>query len=166
MLSKVDAAQIAMRAGGVAVIANGAMPGTLDGIFAGRQVGTAFVSSSRMHGKRRWIAYADNVRGRVIVNGGARDAILGRKGSLLAAGVVRVEGDFDSLDVVSIAGPEGREFARGIANCASEEAAVQINARSTNRPESSHNRSVLVRRDNIVILGDVPGFTACRSNAE
>jgi len=166
MLSKVDAAQIAMRAGGVAVIANGAMPGTLDRIFAGMGVGTTFVSSSRMRGKRRWIAYAANVRGRVIVNGGARDAILGRKGSLLAAGVVRVEGDFDSLDVVSIAGPEGREFARGIANCASEEAAVQINARSTNRPESSHNRSVLVTRDNIVILGDVSGFTGCRPNAE
>ena len=168
MLSKVDAAQIAMRAGGVAVIANGAMPGTLDRIFAGRQVGTTFVSSSRMHGKRRWIAYAANVRGRVIVNAGARDAILGRKGSLLAAGVVRVEGDFDSLDVVSIAGPEGREFARGIANCASEEAAVQIDGsgRSTNRPEGSHHRGVLVTRDNIVILGDVPGFTGCRPNGE
>jgi glutamate 5-kinase len=121
-----------------------------------------------MDGKRRWITYAANVRGRVIVNAGARDAILGRKGSLLAAGVVRVEGDFDSLDVVSIAGPEGREFARGIANCASEEAAVQIDGsgRSANRPEGSHHRGVLVTRDNIVILADVPGFTGCRPNGE
>jgi glutamate 5-kinase len=168
MLSKLDAAQIAMRAGGVVVIANGTTPDTLDRIFAGADVGTTFVSSSRMHGKRRWIAYAANVRGRVIVNAGARDAILGRKGSLLAAGVVRVEGDFDLLDVVSIAGPEGREFARGIANCASEEAAVQINGngRSTNRSESSNNKGVLVTRDNIVILGDVPGFAGCRPNGE
>src|SRR6266404_3280635 len=127
MLSKVDASQIAMRAGGVAVIANGAKPDTLDRIFAGAGVGTTFVSSSRMRGKRRWIAYAANVRGRVIVNAGARDAILDGKGSLLASGVIRVERDFSSLDVVSIAGPEGREFARGIANCASGEAAVQIN---------------------------------------
>ena len=168
MLSKVDAAQIAMRAGGVAVIANGTTPDTLDRIFAGVGVGTTFVSSSRMRGKRRWIAYAANVRGRIVVNAGARAAILDGKGSLLASGVIRVERDFSSLDVVSIAGPEGREFARGIANCASEEAAVQINGkgRSTNRPESSHHRGVLVTRDNIVILGDVPGFTGCRPNGE
>ena len=159
MLSKVDAAQIATRSGGVAVIANGTTPDTLDRIFAGVGVGTTFVSSSRMRGKRRWIAYAANVRGRVVVNAGAREAILGGKGSLLASGVIRVERDFSSLDVVSIAGPEGREFARGIANCASEEAAVQINSsgRSTNRPESPHKRGVLVTRDNIVILGDLPG---------
>ncbi len=159
MLSKIDAAQIAMRAGGVAVIANGTTPDTLDLIFAGVGVGTTFVSSSRMRGKRRWIAYAANVRGRVVVNAGAREAILDGKGSLLASGVIRVERDFSSLDVVSIAGPEGREFARGIANCASEEAAVQINGsgRSTNRPESSHNGGVLVTRDNIVILGELSG---------
>jgi len=161
MLSKLGAVQIAMRAGGVAVIANGTTSNTLDRIFAGLGVGTTFVSSSRMRGKRRWIAYAANVRGRVVVNAGAREAILDGKGSLLASGVIRVERDFGSLDVVSIAGPEGREFARGIANCASGEAAVQIgrSGQSTNRPESSHNRGVLVTRDNIVILGDVPGFT-------
>ena len=161
MLSKVDASQIAMRAGGVAVIANGTTPDTLDRIFAGEGVGTTFVSSSRMRGKRRWIAYAANVRGRVVVNAGARDAILDGKGSLLASGVIRVEHAFGSLDVVSIAGPEGREFARGIANCASEEAAVQTNGngQSTNQPESSHHRGVLVTRDNIVILGDGAGFT-------
>jgi glutamate 5-kinase len=161
MLSKVDAAQIAMRAGGVAVIANGTTPETLDRIFAGVGVGTTFISSSRMRGRRRWIAYAANVRGRVFVNAGARAAIMDGKGSLLTSGVIRVEGDFSSLDVVSIAGPEGREIARGIANCAGREAAVQINGsgRSMDRLESSPNRGVLVTRDNIVILGEGPGVT-------
>ena len=76
MLSKIEAAQIAMRDGGIAVIANGKRPDTLDCIFAGEPVGTVFLSSSRMHGKRRWIAFAANVRGRLIVNGGAREAML------------------------------------------------------------------------------------------
>src|SRR5258706_10993540 len=161
MLSKVDASQIATRAGGVAVIANGTTPDTLDRIFAGEGIGTTFVSSSRMRGKRRWIAYAANVRGRVIVNAGARDAILDGKGSLLASGVIRVERDFGLLDVVSIAGPEGHEFARGMANCPSEKAVVLINGgeRSTDRAESSSRNRVLVRRDNIVILRDFAGFT-------
>jgi glutamate 5-kinase len=168
MLSKIDAAQIAMRAGGVAVIANGTKPDTLDRIFAGAGVGTTFISSSRMRGKRRWIAYAANVRGRVVVNTGARDAILDGKGSLLASGVIRVERDFDSLDVISIAGPEGHEFARGMANCASENAIVAINGgeRSKDREESSHRNGVLVTRDNIVILRDLPHGTGSRLNDE
>jgi len=153
MVSKLDAAEIAMHAGGVAVIANGTMPDTLDRVFAGEQIGTVFVSSSRMHGKRRWIAYAANARGRVVVNAGTRDAILRGKASLLASGVIRVERDFASLDVVSIAGPEGREFARGMANCASAKTAPFID-RCGER--SGLKSSVLVTRDNMVITERPP----------
>ena len=153
MVSKLDAAEIAMHAGGVAVIANGTMPDTLDRVFAGEQIGTVFVSSSRMHGKRRWIAYAANARGRVVVNAGTRDAILRGKASLLASGVIRVERDFASLDVVSIAGPEGREFARGMANCASAKTAPFIDQCGE---RSGLKSSVLVTRDNMVITERPP----------
>src|SRR6266508_6538287 len=90
MLTKLEAAQIAMQAGGVCVIANGKTPEILDRIVAGEQIGTVFMSTSRMAGKRRWITYAAGVRGRVIVNEGARAAIMGGKASLLASGVVRL----------------------------------------------------------------------------
>jgi glutamate 5-kinase len=153
MVSKLEAAQIAMRAGGVAVIANGTLPDTLNRVFAGEQIGTAFVSSSRMNGKRRWIAYAANVRGRVVVNAGTRDAILRGKASLLASGVIRVERDFASLDVVSIAGPEGREFARGMANCASAKTAPFVDPCGE---KSGRKSSVLVTRDNMVITERLP----------
>lgn len=155
MSSKIDAAQIAINAGGVAVIANGRKPDTLSGIFAGERVGTLFVSDSRMHGKRRWIAYAASVRGRVIVNAGAQAAIVSGKASLLASGVVRVEGNFEPQEVVSISDHEGREFARGIANCASTEAATLIAAVEENSASGAgrtQKSSVLVTRDNIVIL--------------
>jgi glutamate 5-kinase len=149
MLTKLEAAQIAMQSGGVAVIANGKSTEILARIFAGEQVGTTFMSTSRMAGKRRWITYAAGVRGRVIVNEGARDAIMGGKASLLASGVVRVEQQFAPLDVVSIADAEGREFARGIVNCASEEAARLIEG---NFPQPSGERGrVLVTRDNLVL---------------
>ena len=159
MLTKLEAAAIAMRAGGVAVIANGTRPDTLARVFAGEAVGTAFVPTSRMGGKRRWIAYAAGVRGRVVVNAGARAAILGGKASLLASGVVRVEREFEPSDVVSIAGPEGREFARGIANCASTETVAHINhADGDDARAAKHatRASVLVTRDNIVILEGQP----------
>ena len=145
MLTKLEAAQIAMQAGGVAVIANGTRPGVLDQIFAGEQIGTTFMSASRMAGKRRWITYAAGVRGRVVVNEGAREAIIGGKASLLCSGVVRVEQQFDPQDVVSIADCEGREFARGIVNCASNEATALIEETAGARAR------VLVTRDNMVL---------------
>jgi glutamate 5-kinase len=150
MLTKLEAAQIAMQAGGVAVIANGTRPGVLDRIFAGDQIGTTFMSASRMAGKRRWITYAAGVRGRVIVNEGAREAIMGGKASLLCSGVVRVEQQFEQQDVVSIADCEGREFARGIVNCASSEATALIEEACTAQPAGARAR-VLVTRDNLVL---------------
>lgn len=154
MSTKLESAEVAMRAGGVVVIANGKKPDTLARIFAGEQIGTAFVSTSRMSGKRRWIAYAAGVRGRLIVNTGAREAILRGKASLLSSGVVRIEDRFESHDVVSIADCEGRQIARGIANCASSEAEKLIGLQATDA-SSGQARSkdrVLVTRDNIVLL--------------
>ena len=149
MLTKLEAAQIAMQAGGVCVIANGKTPQILDRIFAGEQIGTTFMSTSRMAGKRRWLTFAAGVRGRVIVNEGARAAIVGGKASLLSSGVVRVEHPFASRDVVSIADCEGREFARGVINCASEEAA-QLIKRTTPQQMGERGR-VLVTRDNMIL---------------
>ena len=149
MLTKLEAAQIAMQAGGVAVIANGTKPAILDRIFAGEQTGTTFMSTARMPGKRRWIAFAAGVQGRVIVNEGARAAILEGKASLLASGLVRVEQQFAPQDVVSIADSDGREFARGIINCASEEV-VQLIERTSAQQPGTRGR-VLVTRDNLVL---------------
>ena len=137
MVTKLEAAEIAMNCGGVAVIANGTKAETLPRIFAGEPEGTVFLPSSRMKGKRRWLAYAAGVRGRVIVDTGAQRAITRAKASLLSSGVVRVEKPFGAMDVVSIANVEGQEFARGIANCASEVAATT---------------RVLFTRENIVLL--------------
>ena len=89
---------------------------TIGRIFDGDEIGTAFLPTKRMRGKRRWIAYAADVRGRVVVDAGAHRAITQGKASLLASGIMRVESHFAPMDVVSIVDAEGREFARGIAN--------------------------------------------------
>jgi glutamate 5-kinase len=154
MLTKLEAAQIAMHAGGVAVIANGKKPDTLDRIFAGDTLGTVFLSKTRMAGKRRWIAYAAGVRGRVVVNAGARQALTGGKASLLASGVVRVEGEFEAAEVVSIVDSEGVEFARGISDHPRGDAEQMIGNGSKDPAagRASGRASVLVKRDNIVLL--------------
>jgi glutamate 5-kinase len=153
MRTKLEAADIAMNCGGAAVIANGQDPATLDRIFAGETVGTAFLPSKRMRGKRRWIAYAADVRGRVVVDSGAQRAITQGKASLLASGIVRIENHFAPLDVIGIVDGEGREFARGIANIASEEAAHAPAKKNSHGGGRDGARSrVLVTRDNIVLL--------------
>ena len=137
MITKIEAAEIATNCGGWAVIADGREPGILERLFAGEPAGTVFLPASRMKGKRRWLAYAAGVRGRIVVDAGAHRAITGGKASLLSSGVVRVDRQFGAMDVVSIVDTHGREFARGIANCASED---QVKGQ------------VLFTRDNIVLL--------------
>jgi glutamate 5-kinase len=147
MLTKLEAAEIAMRAGAIAVIADGTKPDNLDRVFRGEPVGTAFMPAVPMAGKRRWIAYAADVRGRILVNAGARAAVLRGKASLLWSGVVKIERAFKPMDVISIADVHGREFARGIANHSSDE-----ENGTRNRDQGSRKASVLVTRDNIVVL--------------
>ena len=155
MLTKLEAAEIAMQAGGVAVIANGTKPDALGQIFEGEPAGTVFLSKTRMAGKRRWIAYAAGVRGRVIVNAGAREALTGGKASLLASGVTGVEGEFDAAEVVSIVDAEGVEFARGISDYSRGDAQGMI-GNGSHTPggggQTSKRATVLVKRDNIVLL--------------
>lgn len=152
MRTKLEAAEIAMNCGGIAVIANGNEPRVLDRIFAGEQVGTAFLPARRMRGKRRWIAYAADVRGRVVVDAGAHRAITQGKASLLASGIVRVENPFAPMDVVSIVDAEGHEFARGIANCASLDAEKFSSGKAARGARPEAGTPVLVTRDNIVLL--------------
>jgi glutamate 5-kinase len=151
MRTKLDAAEIAMNCGGTAVIANGQGSNAIGRIFAGEQIGTAFLPSKRMRGKRRWIAYAADVRGRVVVDAGAHRAITQGKASLLASGIMRVESHFAPMDVVSIVDADGREFARGIANCASSDA-EQDSAHKRDGSRGAIPSRVLVTRDNIVLM--------------
>jgi glutamate 5-kinase len=152
MRTKLEAAAIAMNCGGTAVIANGSVAGALDRVFAGHPMGTLFLPAKRMRGKRRWIAYAAGVRGRVVVDAGAHRAITQGKASLLASGIVRVENHFASMDVVSIVDADGREFARGIANCASGDAEKFSGKKTGKSGRAAAPAPVLVTRENIVLL--------------
>jgi glutamate 5-kinase len=152
MRTKMEAAEIAMNCGGAAVIANGNIGDALERIFAGEQLGTTFLPVRRMRGKRRWIAYAADVRGRVMVDAGAQRAVTQGKASLLASGIVRVENAFASMDVVSIVDTEGREFARGIANCTSGEAEKRTKKKGVRAVREASTSLILVRRDNIVVM--------------
>jgi glutamate 5-kinase len=153
MWTKLEAAEIAMNCGGVAVIANGQDAEILQKLFRGEDAGTTFLPTGRIGGKRRWIAYAADVRGCVRVDAGTRKALTETKASLLTSGIVRIEHPFERLDVVSILDGSGKEFARGIASCSSQEIEKGDSRKGSNRSnEAAKNSRTLVIRDNIVLL--------------
>src|SRR5205807_9446105 len=75
------------------VIASGREPGTLARVLRGEPVGTYFPPrGDRLAARKRWIAFAVPPQGRLLVDAGARQALIERGKSLLPSGVVDVEG--------------------------------------------------------------------------
>ena len=157
MSTKLEAARIAMNSGGLAIIANGMKAGILGRVLTGENEGTLFVGKTgSLSGKRRWIAFASGVSGRIHINEGAEHAITKRNASLLYAGVTRIENEFESGDVVSIMGPGGQEIARGIVNYSSSDASKLIGKHSDDiaRLATSKNYDAFITRNNIAFLTD------------
>ncbi len=155
MFTKLQAARIAMNSAGMAIVANGKRVGVLKRILAGDEEGTLFVGrSDTLSSKRRWIAFASSVVGRIHINQGALDAITKKNASLLYAGVTRIENDFEHCDVVSIITPRGQEIGRVIVNYSSIDAAKLVGKHSDEiaRVASSKNYDAFITRDNIAFL--------------
>jgi glutamate 5-kinase len=146
MTAKLDAAEIAMHAGGIVIIANGQTRGILEQVFAGEMLGTLFLPGSRMAGKKRWLAFATTERGSVSINASAGKAVLHGHASLLISGVTGCNGEFSSGQVISVVDADGKVIGRGVAECGSQELSRIL--ASQNGPA----RGVLVRRENFLIL--------------
>ena len=155
MGSKLEAAGIVTRAGGQVVIANGTKPGVLLRIARGELEGTYFPTPfARLRSRKCWIAFSCLKKGRIVVDEGALRALAELGKSLLASGITAVEGSFSVGDMVSIAGPGGREFARGLVNYSSREVEM-IRGERTGRIKSilgSKPYDEVIHRDNLLIL--------------
>jgi glutamate 5-kinase len=122
MASKITAARIVTEAGGSCVIAPGRSDDVLERICRGDPVGTLFTGRSvAMPAWKRWLAWSADARGTVAVDAGAREAVVDRGRSLLAAGVVAVDGGFQAGDVVALATERDGVFARGLVNYPADE---------------------------------------------
>jgi glutamate 5-kinase len=120
MRSKLAAAKIAT-ASGVPVVIARAGSGALSQVLEGNTQGTLFrAAQSKLASRKAWIAYAGVPRGRVGVDTGAREALVSKGRSLLAAGVREVDGDFVAGDIVDVA-VDGAVFARGIVGFSADE---------------------------------------------
>ena len=155
MKTKLEAAKLVTRFGGKVLIANGKIPYVINKIFNAEELGTMFIpTEENLSGKKRWIGYATNVRGKLIVNDGAKKAILDKCTSLLPIGVLEVINDFNQGEVVSICDENGIEFARGMVNYDSEECKKITGAHSDDilKILGYKNYDTIISRDNITDL--------------
>lgn len=124
MKSKIVAAEMATTANIEVVIANGSRPGVIAAVMAGEKVGTRFLPvKTSISSFKLWLKYGLPSRGAIVVDGGAARALSTGGRSLLAAGIVDVEGEFFAGEAVDIAQREGggRHIGKGRSNYSSEE---------------------------------------------
>ncbi len=152
MVTKVEAARIATGAGISMFLTSLAK---LGGAIAGEDVGTIFEPvHDRKPSRLLWLEHASTPRGQLILDAGAVTAIQERGVSLLPAGVVGVEGDFNSGDTVELVSSAGLVIARGLVAFDSAEI-PQLLGRSTKElaaelgPEYERE---LVHRDDLVLI--------------
>ena len=151
MASKVAAAKMASWSGVRVVIARADRPDVLADALAGVP-GTGTVvqaRAERVPARKLWIGFALPAEGRVVVDDGAVRALTAGGRSLLAAGVVGVEGTYAVDDAVEIVDGAGRVVAKGLARAAADTVRANAGRRSD---ELADGEGEVVHRDDLVVL--------------
>ena len=120
MITKIEAAKICNLSGCNMIIANGLHLNPIDKIIKKNNC-TLFISKiSKLHARKKWIISSVSPKGEIIIDDGAKKALVNGK-SLLAAGIKKVSGKFSKGDHIKILDIKRKEFARGLSSFSSEE---------------------------------------------
>jgi glutamate 5-kinase len=151
MTSKLQAAEIAELAGIALVIANGTHERPIARVTQ-QGIGTLFRPRRKAGARKAWLGGRLRLKGELIVDAGAADA-LARGSSLLAKGIVAVEGIFERGDPVAICGADGRVLAHGLAEYDSGECARLMGHHSSEHAEllGYAPRPAVIHRDQLVL---------------
>jgi len=115
------------------------------------RVGTVVQPHDRKISARKlWIGFAVASSGTVVVDEGARRALVERQTSLLPAGVVDVQGGFDAEDAVELADTSGKVFAKGLVRYAANVLKGVAGSRTSDLPDGLPHE--VVHRDDLVVL--------------
>ena len=152
MKTKIEAGKIALGSGAHMVIASGQRLNPLRQLLEAAPCTWFIAAADPVAARKRWIAGQLEPHGILHLDAGAEKALAGGK-SLLPAGVIRIEGDFERGDAVVIRGATGAELGRGLVAYSSQDAARIIGKKSTEiaailGPDS---RSELIHRDDMAL---------------
>lgn len=159
MITKIRAARVLMAASIPMVIVNGRAQDCIVRAAHGDGIGTTFRPTGQAHEitpKKLWLALGDSARGALIVDDGAKRALLRGGSSLLPVGIVRVEGQFDSDDIVDVKDAEGVIIARGKVSATSDAIELACGKSSeeleSNRILSPLASTPILHRDDLVLF--------------
>jgi len=153
MITKLKAAQIAMESGCNMFIASGKIMHPLSTIEAGEARFSCFLAKDTpRNARKKWIAGSLSSAGSLILDAGAEKALSTGK-SLLPAGVMKVDGNFERGDLVTLISNDGRELGRGLSAYSSEDALLIIGHKSGEIAEilGYSGRDAIVHRDEMVL---------------
>jgi glutamate 5-kinase len=152
MITKLEAARIALQAGCHMAIADGRPANPLARLAEGGRATWFVAEASPTTARKRWIAGSLRPAGYVVIDDGAV-AALRRGKSLLPAGVRRLDGDFERGDAVLILDLMGREAGRGLIGYTAEEARRIIGHKSQEIAAilGYRGREELIHRDDLVL---------------
>ena len=152
MVTKLDAAKIAMASGCHMAITDGNANQPLTALANGARATWFAAEASPLTARKRWIAGTIKPTGEIIVDTGAAKALLDGK-SLLPAGITHIEGDFLRGDAVRVRNGDGNEIARGLIAYAVEDA-LKIKGHKSSEIEAIlgyRGRDEMIHRDNLVL---------------
>ncbi|WP_284124671.1 glutamate 5-kinase [Parerythrobacter aestuarii] len=152
MVSKLQAADIATRAGVVLAIVNGTCDTPLDRSL-GEGIGTLFLAQSGAGARKGWLGGRMAPLGTLRVDAGCAEA-LGKGASLLAAGIVGVSGNFGRGDLVKICNVKGQAIAQGLSEYPVHEVQAIAGKRADEQAEllGYAPRAAVIHRDHMVML--------------
>ncbi|MEG0758253.1 MAG: glutamate 5-kinase, partial [Raoultibacter sp.] len=159
MITKIKAARVLMVAGIQMVICNGRTDDAIVAIADGKSVGTRFMTEAKPHAitpRKLWIALGDSARGALVVDAGAKTALIEKGSSLLPVGIASVDGSFEPNDIVDIKDGNGHIFARGKVSASSDELqlaqGLSQSALKANRLLAALAEKPVVHRDELVVF--------------
>lgn len=162
MQTKVEAANIATQSGTTVVILNGKKEGIIEDILTGSpgtglpaEYGTVFVAKeTKLSSRKRWIMHNLKDSGEIIIDEGAKEAVLNKGKSLLPSGVLDIKGEFDQGDAVLIKDSWGMKLAKGLVNYPKNDL-LKIKGKQTNQIEEILGykyEEEVIHRDNLVVF--------------
>jgi len=155
MATKLEAAKLATASGVTVIIADGREPDIILRLAAGETVGTRFPPiTSKLESRQRWMLSGLSTRGKLVVDSGAALALKKQNRSLLAAGIMQIEGEFQRGDIVNIYDPQGSRLGCGMTNYSSADIAAIKGTHSKKIATmlGYDYGSEVVHRNNLVVL--------------
>lgn len=154
MHTKIQAAKKCVSSGIAVIIADGKNPGIIKDIMEGHFKGTVFLpEESKLNLREKWIALISDSKGSIVVDDGAKEALLRKGRSLLPSGIVKVSGTFNATVTINVLDRNGKEIAKGISEYSSDDILKIMGKKSFEIENILHCKSCdeVIHRDNLVI---------------